>query len=66
MKYTIDIAWDEEANVWVGTSEEIPGLVLEEESCDRAVEKVRIAVSELITLNGLSEAEELYFRLKTF
>ena len=43
--------WDEEAEVWVATSEDIPGLVLEHSSFDVMVERVRIASPELLELN---------------
>ena len=34
MAYIVDLNWDEEARVWVATSEDIHGLVLESESLD--------------------------------
>ena len=50
--YRIDVLWDEEATVWVATSEDIPGLVLESGSLDALVERVRFAVSDLLDLNA--------------
>ena len=44
--------WDSEASVWVATSDDVPGLVLESGSFDALVEKVKIAAPELIALNG--------------
>ena len=44
--------WDDEAAVWVATSQDVPGLVLESGSFDALLERVRYAVSELIELNG--------------
>ena len=52
MVYKINFLWDEEAAVWVATSEDVPGLVLESGSFDALVERVRIAVPELLELNG--------------
>ena len=43
--------WDDEACVWVATSKDVPGLVLEHGSFDALVEKVRIASPELLELN---------------
>ena len=43
--------WDDEACVWVATSNDVPGLVLEHESFDVLVEKVRLASPELLELN---------------
>ena len=52
MSYRIRFFWDDEAAVWVATSEDVPGLVLESGSFDTLVERVRYAVPELIELNG--------------
>ena len=56
MEYTVNFTWDDEASVWVATSEDIPGLVLESGSFDALVERVRFAAPELITLNGQEPA----------
>lgn len=55
MEYTVKLLWDDEAGVWVATSEDIPGLVLESGSFDALLERVRFAVSELIELNHPAE-----------
>ena len=34
MEYKIDLTWDSEASVWVATSDDVPGLVLESGSFD--------------------------------
>ena len=52
MKYVIDFVWDGEAAVWIATSKDIPGLVLESGSFDALLERVRYAAPELIELNG--------------
>ena len=52
MSYRIRFFWDDEAAVWVATSEDVPGLVLESGSFDTLVERVRYAVPELIEING--------------
>lgn len=51
MKYVINFVWDDEANVWIATSEDIPGLVLESGSFDALVAHVKNAVPELLQLN---------------
>ena len=48
----IDFYWDQEAFVWIATSKDVPGLVLESDSYDVLLEKVRFAVPELLELNG--------------
>ena len=51
MKYRINVLWDDEADVWVATSDDIPGLVLESGSFDALLERVRHAAPELLQLN---------------
>ena len=53
MSYRINIVWDEEAAVWIATSQDVPGLVLESGSFDALLERVRFAVPELLELNGV-------------
>ena len=57
MAYRINMLWDQEAQVWIATSEDVPGLVLENESFDALIEKVRSAVPELVRLNGGAPSE---------
>ncbi len=52
MEYIINFTWDNEANVWIATSDDIPGLVLESGSFDALLERTRFAVPELLTLNN--------------
>ena len=52
MRYRINLLWDSEADVWVATSQDVPGLVLESGSFDALLERVKYAIPELIELNG--------------
>lgn len=51
MEYIVNITWNSEANVWIATSNEIPGLVLESGSFDALSERTRFAIPELLELN---------------
>ena len=51
MSYRVKM-WDAEADVWVATSEDVPGLVLESGSFDALLERIKYAIPELIELNG--------------
>ncbi len=51
-EYVINFLWDNDAFVWVATSEDIPGLVLESGSLDALMERVRFVIPELLELNG--------------
>ena len=57
MKYTVNVIWDKDAEVWIATSEDIPGLVLESGSFDALLERIRFAVPELLQLNKKSSSE---------
>lgn len=52
MEYIINLTWDNEAGVWIATSENIPGLILESGSFDALLERIRFTVPELLELNG--------------
>ena len=51
MEYTIAIAFDEEAAVWYAINDDIP-IALESASLDVLMERVKLAVPELLELNG--------------
>lgn len=52
MECIIRFTWDDDANVWIATSDDVPGLVLESESFDTLLDRTRYAVPELLTLNS--------------
>jgi len=54
--YTVLLNWDDEAQRWYCTSEDIPGLILESDSLDALVERARHAASELLELMGREPA----------
>ena len=56
MEYVVRLIWDDEASVWVATSDDIPGLVLESGSFDALLERVRFAAPELISFNNVETA----------
>lgn len=53
MEYIVKVFWDSESEVYLATSEVIPGLVLESGSYDALIERVKHAVPELLKLNNL-------------
>ncbi len=63
--YTVNIIWDPEAEVWVATSSDISGLVLESGSLDALIEKIKYAVSELLELNMGDKVTVLPLSIKT-
>lgn len=49
--YQVVAKWDDEANVWVATSDDIPGLVTEAETKEHLVKRLQAMVPELLELN---------------
>lgn len=49
--YEVKAQWDAQAEVWVASSDDIPGLNTEAETFDALVEKVLAIAPELIELN---------------
>ncbi|MCR5481691.1 MAG: DUF1902 domain-containing protein [Clostridia bacterium] len=56
MNYSVFCTWDEEAKVWIATSPDIIGLVLESESLDLLMERANDAIPELLELNSQKPA----------
>ena len=62
MEYVIHFTWDNDAAVWIATSDDVPGLVLESGSFDALLERTRVAVPELLELdNSVSSPLNLTF-----
>ena len=61
MNYTVYLTWDEEAKVWIATSPNITGLVLESESLDKLMQKAKDAAPELLELNGQEPAKTISY-----
>ena len=49
----VEAFWDEEAHVWVASSDDVPGLVTEADTMEHLMQKVKILIPELLQLNGL-------------
>ena len=41
MSYTVKLFWDSDTDVWIATSDDIKGLILESGSLDVLIERVR-------------------------
>jgi hypothetical protein len=48
----ITARWDGEANVWLATSTDVPGLVVEAETWPAMIEEVRLVLPDLLELSG--------------
>lgn len=49
--YRVDANWDPDAEVWVATSEDVPGLATEADSVETLTKKLRVMMPELLEAN---------------
>ncbi|MPZ59062.1 MAG: DUF1902 domain-containing protein [Rhizobiales bacterium] len=60
---TITARWDDEARVWIATSENVSGLVVEADTWADMIEEVRLVLPDLLELSGLAgDSLSLTFR----
>ena len=53
MKCRVEAFWDEEAKVWVATSDDVPGLATEADNLDILTAKLRVIIPELMIANDI-------------
>jgi len=63
--FFIRAEWDEEALVWVATSDDVPGLATEAATLEGLIEKLRVIIPELFMANNASFEEEMPFEIIT-
>jgi Domain of unknown function (DUF1902) len=54
----VKATWDDDAKVWVATSNDILGLVTEAESMDAMVKKLQVIIPELLDANGYPDGDD--------
>ncbi len=57
--------WDNEALVWVATSDDVPGLATESDTLENLVHKLKIVIPELLEANGSGVTQDVPFELLT-
>jgi predicted RNase H-like HicB family nuclease len=55
--------WDEEAKVWVATSDDVPGLVAEADTEEELLAKLHVLIPELLDANGYPDGDAVPFEL---
>jgi len=55
--------WDGEAQVWVATSDDVPGLVTEAATIEDLIERLRAIIPELMELNRGIVGQRIEFRV---
>ena len=48
----INARWDPEASVWIATSSDVPGLVVEAGTWPATIEEVKLVLPELLEVSG--------------
>lgn len=59
----VDFQYDNEVGVWIATSDDITGLILESESPEILMKRVVDAANELIELNHLPKYKTINFSM---
>jgi hypothetical protein len=53
LSYQVDAVWDQDAAVWVATSDTVPGLVTEAETVEALSQKLRAMIPDLLFANKM-------------
>jgi predicted RNase H-like HicB family nuclease len=61
----VSAMWDAEAKVWIAESDQVPGLATGADTLEELVEKLKVAIPELLAENGIPfEADNLPFKIE--
>ena len=60
---TVCAIWDDDAQVWVATSDDVPGLATEADDMDALVEKLKTMIPELLDANGVAHGADVPFEV---
>ena len=63
--YYVHAVWDDEARVWVASSEDVPGLATEADTTEALIEKLKTLIPELLESNGVAMRGPVAFELLT-
>ena len=56
--YKVIAELDDDARVWVASSEDVPGLATGADTFEELIEKLKIVIPELLVENGLLPARQ--------
>jgi len=51
--YRVMVEWDEDAQVWFASSDDVPGLATGADAFEDLTEKLKVVIPELLIENGL-------------
>jgi predicted RNase H-like HicB family nuclease len=63
--FQVSAMWDPEAEVWVATSEDVPGLATEADRYEDLIAKLRVMIPELLEANGFSQELRIPFEVSS-
>ena len=63
--YFIHAEWDDEVQVWVATSDDVPGLATEADTQEQLIAKLKTLIPELLEANGIDAVADVRFELLT-
>ncbi len=61
----VRVEWDDEACVWVATSDDVPGLATEQDTMEGLIKKLKNIIPELLDANGITISGEVPFEILT-
>jgi predicted RNase H-like HicB family nuclease len=61
----VNAFWDNEAGVWVASSDNVPGLATEADTVEQLLEKLRVMIPELLAENSIAAGDPIVFDLET-
>ncbi|MGH7121270.1 MAG: DUF1902 domain-containing protein [Acetobacteraceae bacterium] len=61
--YHVQACWDAQAEVWVATSDDVPGLVAEAATIEALLDDLRAIIPDLLELNGVPYQERIELSL---
>lgn len=61
--FAVGAFWDPEAEVWVATSEDVPGLATEAEGLEALTAKLHVMIPELLEANTVEHRGPIHFEL---
>jgi len=63
--YYVHAEWDDAAQVWVASSEAVPGLATEAETIEELIAKLKTLIPELLAANAVPHQLPVAFELLT-
>ncbi|HLK80897.1 MAG TPA: DUF1902 domain-containing protein [Xanthobacteraceae bacterium] len=58
-----NVEWDPEAKVWVAESNDVPGPATGADTLEELVERLKVAIPEMLTENGIAFEPGLRFKI---